>query len=121
MRLYVFALMFLLAAGIAFGADIDGKWAGKIAGMDGNEVEIVYNFKADGSALTGTTTGPDGSELSIKNGKIDGDNISFAVDLDFGGQAMTVNYTGVKTGDRITLSMDMGMGQPMEIVVHKVQ
>ncbi|MBN2320118.1 MAG: hypothetical protein JXR49_13630 [Acidobacteria bacterium] len=121
MKVYVFALVLLLAAGIAYGADIDGKWTGKIAGMDGNEMDIGYTFKADGATLTGTTTGPDGAELAIKDGKIDGSNISFAVEMDFGGQAMTINYTGVVAGAQITLKMDFGMGEPMEIIIKKAQ
>jgi hypothetical protein len=48
----------LLIAGFAFGSDVDGKWAGSIAGMDGNDISIGYTFKADGDTLTGSTTGP---------------------------------------------------------------
>jgi len=109
--LIVFGL--ILVASMAFAAPIDGKWVGEIPGMDGNPMKLNYTFKADGAALTGSTTGPDGKELVIKDGKIDGDKLSFTVTVDFGGQEMKMEYKGVLAGDDLTLTMDM-MGQPME-------
>ena len=46
----------------------------------GQHQEVTFNFKADGSTLTGTMSNPRG-ESRIKDGKIDGDNISFSSDL----------------------------------------
>src|SRR5947208_7922693 len=86
------AVMF--AAVPARAADVDGKWTGSLDTPMG-AVMLGFNFKADGAALTGTTTGPDGGELPIKNGKIDGDKISFVVSVDFVGMALDLNYTGV--------------------------
>jgi hypothetical protein len=108
-------LMFLVA-GMALAADIDGKWVGKIAGMDGNEMELNYTFKAEGATLTGFTTGPDGNKIDIQDGKIDGNNISFA--LAFG--EMKMEMKGVVAGDQLKISMDM-MGTPMEFTLKKAQ
>jgi hypothetical protein len=77
-----------------------------------------YTFKADGAALTGSTTGPDGMKLVIKDGKVAGANISFAVDVDFGGTAMTLKYTGVVAADSIALTLDF-QGQPVNITVKR--
>jgi hypothetical protein len=111
----------LLVAGFAFGADIDGKWTGSIQGMDGNNITINYTFKADGTTLTGATTGPpDGKDIAIKDGKIDGNNISFSVTLDFGGQEMKMEYKGVLSGDQLKLTFDM-MGQPSEILLKRAK
>jgi len=120
MKYFGIVLAVLLVAGIAFGADVDGKWAGEIAGMDGNKMTIGYTFKADGATLTGTTTGPDGKEIAIKDGKIDGNNISFTVLLDFGGQEFKMEYKGVVSPDQIKLTFDM-MGQPSEIILKKAK
>jgi hypothetical protein len=38
---------------------------------------VAYEFNADGTTLTGSTMGPDGSPIPIKNGKIDGNKITF--------------------------------------------
>jgi hypothetical protein len=108
----------LLVAAPAFAAGPDGDWAGSIDSPNG-PVTINYTFKADGAKLTGTTTGPDGSKLALKDGKIDGANISFAVDVDFGGGPATLKYTGVVAADSIALTLDF-QGMPVSITAKRV-
>ena len=62
MRTFVLTVLFMFVAGMAFAADIDGKWEGEVQGMDGNPMKISYTFKADGETLTGMTKGMDGSD-----------------------------------------------------------
>jgi hypothetical protein len=109
----------LLVSTSAFAAPVDGKWTGMIDTPMG-PVAVAFTFKADGAMLAGSTTGPDGAEAPIKNGKIDGDKISFSVDLDFGGMAFTLAYAGVVSPDLIKLTADF-MGMPFEFVVKKAQ
>ncbi len=120
MRNCILVFGLILVASLAIAAPIDGKWVGEMPGMDGNAMKLAYTFKADGATLTGTTTGPDGKELPIKNGKIEGDKLSFAVSIDFGGQEMTMEYKGVLSGDTLKLTLDM-MGQAMEFNLKKAQ
>src|SRR5215831_796942 len=115
----VATLALLLAAAPARAADVDGKWTGSLDTPMG-AVQVGFNFKADGAMLTGTTTGPDGSEIAIKNGKIDGDKISFLVSIDFGGMALDLNYSGVVKSDTVELTLDV-MGMPFNFVVKKAQ
>ena len=114
------AALVVMVSGLAFGADVDGKWTGSIAGPDGNGMAVSYTFKADGNTLTGTTTGPDNSTIPLKNGKIDGNNISFSISIDMGGQEMKMDFKGVVSGDQIKISFDM-MGTPSEFVVKKAK
>jgi hypothetical protein len=100
-------------------ATVDGKWAGSLETPMGT-IPVSYEFKADGAVLMGTTGTPDGGTVAIKNGKVDGDKISFTVDLDFGGMAFTLSYTGVVAADNIKITGDF-MGMPFEYVVKKVQ
>lgn len=116
-RALVLVLGMLVLAAPAFAADVDGKWTGSIDTPNG-AVTVGFTFKADGSTLTGSTTSPDGGAVPIKNGKIDGNKISFDVDLDFGGMAFTLSYTGVVSPDQIKLTADF-MGMPFEFVVKK--
>jgi len=109
----------VLAAAPARAADVDGKWSGSLDTPMG-AVQVGFNFKADGSTLNGTTTGPDGGELPIKNGKIDGDKISFVVTIDFGGMMFDLNYTGVVGADTTKLTIDF-MGMPMSFEVKKAK
>ena len=108
----------LLLAPSAFAAGLDGEWAGSLDSPNG-PVTINYTFKADGAKLTGTTTGPDGSKLALKDGKIDGAKISFAVDVDFGGGPTTLKYTGVVGADSIALTFDI-QGMPVNITAKRV-
>ena len=103
----------------ASAATVDGKWAGSLETPMG-AIPVSYDFKADGATLMGTTGTPDGGQVAIKNGKVDGDKISFSVDLDFGGMAFTLSYTGVVAADQIKIMGDF-MGMPFEYVVKKVQ
>jgi hypothetical protein len=117
-KLKVLLLGLLLIAAPAFAAGVDGDWSGSFDAGQG-PIMIAFSFKADGAKLTGTTTGPDGSKIAIKDGKIDGANISFAVDFDAGGTAMTFKYTGVVSADSIALASDF-QGMPFNITVKKV-
>jgi hypothetical protein len=103
MRLRVLTALvgLLLVAGPVLAADVDGKWLGSID-TPGGAMPVSFNFRADGATLNGTTGAPDGSGATIKNGKIDGDKISFNVDFDFGGTPVSLAYTGIVLSDQIT-------------------
>jgi hypothetical protein len=116
-RLRLLLLGLLLVAAPAFAANVDGNWSGSVDTPNG-PVEVNYTFKADGAKLTGNTTGPDGTKIDIKDGKVDGDKISFTLDLDMGGNAMSFKYTGVVSAGAIALSSDF-QGQAFQIALKK--
>src|SRR5262249_14778747 len=58
--LFILTLLSVLAIS-ATAADITGKWVAQVPGREGQTREQVYNFKADGSALTGTMSGFQGN------------------------------------------------------------
>jgi len=118
MKFYGALAGLLLLAVSAFAADVDGKWEGTMATPMG-DIPIGFTLKADGAKLTGTTTGPDG-DIAIKDGKIDGANISFTVTFDFGGMPFTLAYKGVVSADSIKFNGDAG-GMPFEVVVKKAK
>jgi len=110
-------LAFTLAATPAFAADVDGKWAGTIS-TPGGDFPVAFEFKSDGTKLTGTTMSPDGMSINIKDGKIDGDKVTFGVSLDFGGMAIDIAYTGVVTPAEMKMTADVA-GMALEFVVKK--
>ena len=119
MKFFSSLAAFLLLTVSAFAADVDGKWTGTMATPMG-DIPIGFTLKADGAKLTGSTTGPDGADIAIKDGKIDGANISLSVTFDFGGMPFTLMYKGVVSADSIKFSGDAG-GMPFEITVKKAK
>jgi hypothetical protein len=117
MKLPFIMLALLLTAGPCLAADVDGNWSGTLS-MQGSDFPVHFTFKADGAALTGSTTGPDGTEIKIADGKVEGNNISFTVNLDIGGMPLTITYKGLLKGQEIKLTMDIG-GMPAEVTVKK--
>jgi hypothetical protein len=97
-------LVFLVGAitSVLLAADISGKWAGK--GEQGPQ--WVFNFKADGSKVTGTMQGADGKERPINDGKLEGENLSFSVDSEWQGQAIKLVMKGKVSGEKIELRVD---------------
>ena len=110
-------LTFTLVAAPAFAADVDGKWAGTIS-TPGGDFPVAFEFKADGTTLTGTTQSPDGMSINIKDGKIDGDKVTFGVTLDFGGMALDIAYSGVVTPTEMKMKADVA-GMALDFVVKK--
>jgi hypothetical protein len=110
-------LVLTLVAAPAFAADVDGKWAGTIS-TPGGDFPVNFDFKSDGAKLTGTTMSPDGMSVNIKDGKIEGDKITFGVSLDFGGMSFDIAYTGVVTPTEMKMTADVA-GMPLEFVVKK--
>jgi hypothetical protein len=94
-----------IAEGITAG--IDGTWTGTFSGMGGMPMTVTYNFKRDGDVLTGTMSGGPGQWIPIRKGKIEGANLSFAVDVNFGQMKFTNNYTGVQLGNDLKLTFEM--------------
>ena len=117
MKLFTPVAAFLLLAVSAFAADVDGKWTGNVSTPMG-DFPVAFTFKADGASLTGSMAGPDGGDIAIKDGMIDGANISFWLSLDLGGNALKLTYKGVVAEDQIKISGDAD-GMPFEFVVKK--
>ena len=117
MRMGALILGLLLLAAPAFAADVDGKWTGTMS-TPGGDFPLTFTFKADGSKLTGSMTGMDGMEIPITNGKVDGNQISYTVTIDFGGMALEMIYKGVVTPAEIKLDMSV-FDMPFQLVVKK--
>ncbi len=120
MKFRALAWAALLAVAPAFAADVDGKWVGSLDTPNG-PAQITFSFKADGAKLTGTNLAPDGTPIPLKNGKVDGHNISFSLDVTFpGADPVTFNYTGVLAGKEIKLHTEF-MGMPLDFTVKKTE
>lgn len=71
---------FLIAAALVWAADFSGQWAGKTKlSIDGQTQEDTMHFslKQSGDRLTGTAGPTPQQQAAIRNGKIDGNRITF--------------------------------------------
>ena len=118
-KILLISAVVLLALSAAYAADVTGKWVAESQGRNG-PTQTTFTFKADGAKLTGTVTSPgmmggEPTETPITDGKIDGDNISFVVVRNFGGNEMKITYKGKVSGDEIRMTREFpappaGMG-----------
>ena len=116
--LFVFTVM-IFGALACNAAGIDGKWKTTMEGPDG-KMELTFTFKTDGNVLTGSISTPMG-EMPITNGKINGNEFSF--DIDMMGNAMPRKCT--IDGDTIKMKVDGapgggGPGGPGDMILKRV-
>jgi hypothetical protein len=113
-RLFSIVLVCLLAAPLllaldALGQDaqsnqsqstnIGGAWQLSMQGRDGSQ-QATMQLQQDGSKLSGTFQGPRGS--SPLTGSVDGNNISFNVQMQGRRGAMTLAFTGTIDGNKMS-------------------
>lgn len=123
--LFVVTLMLVVAFAL-MAADITGKWVAEQPGRNGGPPrQTTFDLKASGATLTGTMTGGMGGggrrggggggggggaaaapqAREISDGKIDGNNISFTVKVEFNGNTMVSKYEGTLSGDELKLKV----------------
>jgi hypothetical protein len=106
----------LLAVAAAYAADVTGKWVAEMPGRDGT-TQTTFEFKVQGTALTGTMAGAQGEPSQISEGKVDGDNISFVVVRKRNDMEFKTVWKGKVSGDEIKFTREFqmpagGMGGP---------
>ena len=122
-RLVFISACFALAiVATAWAADISGKWVAQVPGRGGQTRETTFNFKAEGTKLTGTVSGMQGDN-PISDGKIDGANISFMVVATMNNNEVKFSYKGVVAGDEIkfTRSREGGNQPPAEFTAKRAK
>jgi hypothetical protein len=118
-------LVALLLVPIAAMADASGTWTATFDTQVG-EQKYIYVLNVDGMTLTGTTqstvAGTENAEVEIRDGKVDGDTITFVENLSYQGQALVIAYTGTMTSDdEIEFSRDIAGVATEELVATRVE
>jgi hypothetical protein len=110
-RAHMKRLVFLTAAFAitAMAADISGTWKASAEGPNGT-MERTFVFKVDGSQLTGETTSSLVGKSTIMDGKVDGDSLTFTINVKFQDNEMKVKYKGKVNGDEIHLNSELPDG-----------
>ena len=120
MKRTLLGLMALLSLSfVAAAASADGKWTAEIPGRGGNTQTTTFTLKSSGAKLDGTVANHRG-ETPITDGKVEGDNISFAQKMSFNGNDVVINYKGVVKGDTIEFTREVeGRGGPTTFTAKK--
>ncbi len=123
MRIVLLTALLGIFALAAAAADVTGKWTAEVPGRGGNTATNTFVFKVDGAKLTGTVDGGRGGAVEIADGKVDGDNVSFSMVRNFGGQDVKISYKGKVSGSEIKFTRTIeGMDQappPTEFTAKK--
>ena len=107
MRTILLTALLGIFALAASAADVTGKWTAQVPGRSGNTSETTFVFKVDGAKLTGTMDGGRGGPVEITDGKTSGDDVSFVVVRNFGGNDMKMVFKGKVSGSEIKFSRSM--------------
>jgi hypothetical protein len=123
LRKALLAVVFLAFGSVAvLAADFNGKWTATVESPRGTQT-ITFNFTVDGAKLTGTVTTPRG-DMPISDGKIEGDNLSFATVMTRDGNEFKMLYTGKTVGDTIKFTRQFGASgdrPPQEFTATRVK
>jgi hypothetical protein len=95
-------------------ADISGKWTAKVPSRQGETRDTTFTFKQEGNKLTGSMTGRQG-DVTIEEGKVDGDNISFSVTQGPG----KLLFKGTVSGGTIKFSRQREGQDPQEFTAQR--
>lgn len=102
----------LVVPAFAWATDISGKWKGSAPGGEGN-VELTLTLKVEGAKVTGTLDNPEVGSADIKDGKFEGNKLSFHLDRNVNGMDMKIIWKGTISGEdeiRFKRTWEMGGG-----------
>lgn len=118
MRKFLLAVTFLaMGSAAALAADFNGKWTADIETPRGTQT-LAFDFHVDASTLTGKVTTPRG-DFDITDGKVNGDDISFTLVMNFKGNDVKIIYTGKADGDTIKFTRQAGDRPATEFVAKR--
>lgn len=110
MKNYIAILGLALLSLSAFAADITGTWKAEFDTQIGAQ-KYTFTLKQEGNRLTGKANseiGGEKHESKLKDGKVEGDAISFVEELKFQGNDLEIRYNGKVSGKEMKLSRQVG-------------
>lgn len=100
---WITAILMLLST-LLSAADLTGKWTGQFD-FNGNAVPLILDLKTSGASLTGKVSGLPTDNAEIKDGKIDGNTVTFWLMTEYQGNAIKLLWTGKISADQIDFTM----------------
>jgi hypothetical protein len=103
--------------------DLTGKWSSEFDSQVGVQ-KYVFDLKQDGAKLSGTASfermGEKG-QVELKEGKVEGGQVTFVEMLDFQGTSIRIEYKGQLSGDEMKLTRQVGDFATEQIVAKRVK
>lgn len=92
------AMLVILTACVAGNSNpFEGSWDTVAVTPVGDQAS-VWTISADGTGMMASDQG----DQAIDGIVVDGNNVSFDVDIDAGGQSLSLSFSGVVEGDSLT-------------------
>jgi enterochelin esterase-like enzyme len=110
MKNYIAILSLSLLSLSAFAADITGIWKAEFDTQIGVQ-KYTFALKQEGNSVTGKANseiGGEKHESKLKDGKVEGDAVSFVELLNFQGNDLEIRYAGKVSGKEMKLSRQVG-------------
>jgi hypothetical protein len=119
-RAGMLAVVLLVAIASVRAADVSGKWTASFDSQIGQQT-YTYEFVVKETTLTGTIKSSVGA-AELKEGKVDGDKITFVEMLKFQDMEIRITYTGtVVSADEIKFTRNVADFATEEIVAKRVK
>ena len=106
---------FAIGAMVMSAADVAGIWAGQMTGRRGEKEDVAFQFKLNGTAITGKMFG-DEFDLPLEEASLTGEQIRFTVTTTnyYSGSQIKFVFTGAIKGNEIELTRSRVGGPPVE-------
>ena len=110
MKIYRALLTLAVCSISAIAADLTGTWKAEFDTQIGAQ-KYIFTLKQEGSGLTGKANAEisgEKYESKLKDGKVEGDNVSFVELLNFQGNDLEIRYKGSVADKEMKLSRQVG-------------
>jgi len=98
-------IAFMAIVQSAWATNASGTWKGAVD-FQGTSVPLTFHLTtANDGAVTGTVEGLPTTPVEIRDGKVNGDSITFWVNTDYQGQTYKLVYTGKITEGQIAFTL----------------
>ena len=119
--LSIVAIAFAISAASLSAADISGTWKASFDTQIGQQ-NYTYTFVVKDGALTGKAQSEMGGTTDIRDGKIDGDKVSFVEVFKYQDMEIQITYTGkVTSADEIKFTRQVADFATEELVAKRAK
>ena len=113
-RIGLWTFLFAFIAVPVGAQDVTGEWQFTFQGPQESQ-SVAITLAQDGAEVTGSAMMPQQAfQVDVSDGKVEDDQLTFALHMDFNGQTFSLNFTCTVDGDSMegTLALPDGNSTP---------